>query len=140
MGICYYCGKIVSNGEGSREHIILKVLLKDVDGDWSDFIIPKENAHQKCNKFLADNYEHDFCQIIFYYSFGDKKAIKHNESKKRNLKERINYAKNQFKKMKMADNRTEIQISQQEKIAFEECIKKIIKGLFLKNRGKYLDL
>ena len=134
MGICYYCGEIVLTGKGAREHIVPKTLLKDVDGNWADFIISKENAHQKCNKFLADNYEHDFCQILFNYSIDDKNAQKHVESKKRNLKSRLEYAKNQFSKMKLVGNLTQVTMTEEEKNSFKEILLKIIMILLNSNK------
>lgn len=140
MAICYWCGKEVLNGEGAREHIIPRTLLQDVADDVGDLVIPAENAHRACNKTLADTYEHDFCQIIFHYSIGDPKAQKHSDSKKRNLERQLTYAENQFKKMRLNGGRTEIELTISDKKAFEECIKKIIKGLYFKEKGRYLDL
>lgn len=140
MALCYWCGVDVADGDGAREHIIPRTLLQDVSGDTSEFIIPAENSHEKCNHDLAHKYEHDFCQIIFHYSYDDPKARKHCESKIRNLERRMVYASHQFKKMRKRENCTEIELSAVDKRAFEECIKKIIKGLFFKKIGRYLDL
>lgn len=138
MGICYYCGNMVPTRKGSREHIVPRALLKDVDGDWSDFVIPKENAHQKCNKFLADRYEHDFCQILFYYTFDDKNAQKHVASKMKNLKYKLQYARKQFDKMELANNLTQVDITDKEKKSFKEILLKITKGLFFKQKNAFL--
>jgi len=138
--ICYWCGKRVLDGEGSREHLVPRTILQDSKSNISNFIIPKTNAHKNCNSFLAENYEHDFCQILFHYSFDDKMATKHNKSKIRNLKRRLNYAKNQFSKMKKFNDRTVIKISKTERNSFEKIIEKIIKGLYLKNKNRYLDI
>lgn len=140
MSICYWCGKEVEEGKGAREHIVPRTLLQDVTGDISEFVIPPENSHEACNKMLADTYEHDFCQTIFHYSLSDQNAKKHSESKVRNLKRKLVYAKNQFSKMRTDGNRTEIQLSASDKKTFEECIKKIMKGLYFKQVGQYLDL
>lgn len=140
MPICYWCGKEVEEGQGAREHIVPFTLLQDVIGDTSDLIVPKENAHSSCNQMLGNTYEHDFCQIIFHHSFGDSKAQKHNHSKIRNLEERLRYAANQFTKMRQSAGRTEITLTENDKKAFEECIKKILKGLYFKKFGQYLDL
>lgn len=140
MSICYWCGKEVLDGEGMREHIVPKTLLQDVSDDVSDFILPAVNAHKVCNKTLGDNYEHDFCQIIFHYSADDPRAAKHIASKVRNLERCKRYAWNQFRKMRTDGYRTEIQLSTSDKKAFEECVKKIVKGLYFKQVGRYLDL
>jgi len=140
MAICYWCGKEVQEGGGAREHIVPRTLMQDVTGDISGFIIPSENSHEVCNKMLAGTYEHDFCQIIFHYSADDPKAKKHSDSKKRNLESKLTYATNQFKKMRLNGDRTEIALSASDKKAFEECVKKIIKGLYFKQGGQYLDL
>lgn len=140
MAICYWCGKEVLEGEGAREHIVSKTLLQDVTSDISDFVVPAENAHEVCNRMLANTYEHDFCQIIFHYSIDDQKAQLHNGSKKRNLERRLNYAANQFKKMRLNGNYTEIMLFDSDKKSFEECVKKIIKGLYFKDKKQYLDL
>lgn len=142
MSICYWCGKEVLKGEGSREHIIPKTLLKDVEGDkdLACFIISEENAHKKCNNFLGNNYEHDFCQILFNYTIDDENAKKHVASKTRNLKSKIEYNKKQFEKMKLVDNLTQVTMSEEEKNSFGEVLKKITKGLFFKQKNIYLDL
>jgi len=139
MSICYWCGKKVLDNEGSREHLVPRTILQDSKSDISNFIIPKTNAHELCNSFLAEKYEHDFCQILFHYSFGDQRAAKHNQAKIRNLKRRLQYTKNQFSKMKKINSRTEIKISKKEKIAFKKIIEKIIKGLYFINKNHYLD-
>ncbi len=139
MAICYWCGKEVLENEGAREHIIPKTLLRDVSGDTSEFILPAENAHTACNKVLGDNYEHDFCQIIFHYSAGDPRAAKHTASKIRNLKYRIRYAWNQFRKMRKTGNGVMIGLDTKDKESFETIIKKILKGLYFKREGKFLD-
>jgi len=138
--ICYWCGLEVKKGEGGREHIIPITILQDSENDISDFILPKENAHKECNKMLADNYEHDFGQIIFHYSHGDPRAKKHVESKIRNLKRKPKYVRNQFAKMRKSGNHVEIELSKKERESFEKVIEKIIKGLYLKRFGQFLDL
>ncbi|HVY72694.1 MAG TPA: hypothetical protein VG984_01420 [Candidatus Paceibacterota bacterium] len=140
MSVCYWCGREVEEGKGAREHIVPHALLQDTTENVSGLVIPAENAHEVCNRMLADTYEHDFCQIIFHYSAGDPKAQKHSDSKKRNLERRLTYAANQFKKMRLKDGRTEIELSASDKNAFEECVKKIIKGLYFKQASQYLDL
>lgn len=140
MANCYWCGKEVLNGEGAREHVVPHTLLQDITDGVGDLVIPAENAHKSCNKMLADTYEHDFCQIIFHYSIGDPKAQKHSDSKKRNLERRLTYAANQSKKMRLNGGRTEIELTASDKKAFEECIKKIVKGLFFKEYDQYLNL
>jgi hypothetical protein len=140
MAICYWCGQEVANGEGAREHIVPHTLLQDTADDISDFVLPVENAHETCNQMLAKKYEHDFCQTIFHYSANDPRAQKHVASKLRNLQRKLKYAANQFKKMRLNGNRTEIALSATDKEAFEQCIRKIIKGLSFKNSGQYLDL
>lgn len=139
MAICYWCGKEVVGGEGAREHIIPETLLQDDSSDHSEFILPAENAHKVCNKALGDNYEHDFCQIIFHYSAGDPRAAKHTASKVRNLKRRIRYAWNQFRKMRNVGDGVIIRLDAKDKKAFETIIKKILKGIYFKREGKYLD-
>ena len=139
MAICYWCGKEVLEGEGAREHIVPKTLLQDVPDDVSGFILPAENAHKACNKLLGDNYEHDFCQIIFHYSAGDPRAAKHTASKIRNLKRRIRYAWNQFGKMRNVGDGVMIGLDAKDKKSFEAIIKKILKGIYFKREGKYLD-
>jgi hypothetical protein len=140
MPVCYWCGEEVREGQGAREHIVPATLLQDVSGDISDFVIPKENAHQSCNQMLGRSYEHDFCQLIFHYSFGDPKAQKHNDSKIRNLQRMLNYAANQFARMQQKGNHTQITLSDNDKKSFEESIKKILKGLYFKKFNQYLDL
>jgi hypothetical protein len=140
MNICYWCGKTVLEGEGGKEHIVPETLLKDVEEDHTDFIIPKENAHAKCNNLLGNNYEHDFCQILFNYTVDDKNAKKHVASKTRNLKSKIEYAQKQFGKMKLVGNLTQVNISEQEKENFGRVLVKIIKGLFFINKKIFLDL
>jgi hypothetical protein len=139
MAICYWCGKEVLDGEGAREHVIPRTLLQDVSDDVSAFILPAENAHATCNKALGDNYEHDFCQIIFHYSVDDPRAAKHVTSKIRNLKRRIHYAWNQFGKMRKVSNGVIIGLDAKDKESFETVIKKILKGLYFKREGKFLD-
>ena len=139
MAICYWCGREVSEGEGAREHIVPKTLLQDFSGDISEFVLPAENAHKACNKLLGDDYEHDFCQIIFHYSAGDPRAAKHTASKIRNLKRRIRYAWNQFGKMRKVGDGVMIGLDAKDKKSFETIIKKILKGIYLKRGGKYLD-
>ena len=142
MRICYWCGNEVLASDGAKEHIVPKALLKDVasDVDISEFIIPAENVHKICNQTLGNKYEHDFCQILFHYSLGDQKAHKHNESKVRNLKRNLIYAKNQFNRMRRTEAVTVISLTSSEKKAFEECIKKILKGIYFKVFDQYLDL
>ncbi len=140
MSICYWCGKEVLNNQGGKEHIVPKTLLKDTEGDLSDFIIPKENAHKSCNNSLGNNHEHDFCQILFNYTIDDPKAKKHVESKTKNLKSKISYAVNQFKKMKLVGSVTQVIMTEDEKNNFSKILIKIIKGLFFKQKGKFLDL
>lgn len=127
------------NGEGAREHIVPRTLLQDVHGDISEFILPAENAHAICNKALGDNHEHDFCQIIFHYSAGDPRAAEHTASKIKNLKYHIRYAWNQFRKMRKVSNGVMIDLDTKEKESFETIIKKILKGLYFKREGKFLD-
>ncbi len=139
MATCYWCGKEVLDDEGAREHIVPKTLLQDFSGDISEFVLPAENAHKVCNKSLGDNYEHDFCQIIFHYSAGDARAAKHTASKIRNLKRRLRYAWNQFGKMRKVGDGVMIGLDATDKKSFEMIIKKILKGLYFKREGKYLD-
>ncbi len=134
MGICYWCGQKVSAGKGAREHIVPKTLFQDTDSDLSHFIISKENSHRECNKKLGDKHEHDFCQVIFYYSFNHPNAKKHNDSKKRNLKTRLSYASKQFSQMKLLPNALQIEIPEEVKNNFTKVIEKIIKGLFLNRK------
>src|ERR1035437_11121342 len=135
MAICYWCGKEVLEGEGAREHIVPKTLLQDVEDDISNFIISAENAHEICNKALGDNFEHNFCQIIFHYSAGDPRAAKHTTSKIRNLKRRIRYAWNQFGKMRNVGNGVMIGLDATDKKSFEMITKKILKGFYFKREG-----
>lgn len=134
--ICYWCGEPIKDGEGNREHLVPKTILQDAGVDISEFIAL---AHKSCNSFLADNYEHDFCQIIFHYAAGDPRAAKHTASKLRNLKRHLRYAWNQFRKMRTAGNMTIVDLDEKEKSSFEMIIKKILKGLYFKLNGKYLD-
>lgn len=127
-------------GAGAREHIVPHTLLQDTNDDISEFVLPAENAHKACNQMLAKRYEHDFCQTIFHYSVSDPRAKKHTASKWRNLQRKLIYAANQFKKMRINGNRTEIALSATDKEAFEQCVRKIIKGLSFKQTGQYLDL
>jgi len=140
--ICYWCGNVVNLEEGSREHLVPYTILKDVpnDIDTSELIISRENSHKKCNKSLADNFEHDFCQMIFLYGANDRKAIKHNKSKVNNLEKKKRYLKNQFSKMSKKDGNTIYQPSVEEDESFNQVIRKIIKGLYLKNFNQFLDL
>lgn len=128
------------DGGGAREHIVPHTLLQDTTDDVSEFVLPAENAHKVCNQMLAKDYEHDFCQIVFHYSMGNPRAQKHSDSKRRNLERRLTYAANQFKQMRLNGNRTEIALSASDKKAFEECVKKIVKGLYFKDTNQYLDL
>lgn len=139
IATCYWCGKEVLVGEGAREHIVPKTILQDASGDISDFILPAKNAHMACNKALGNNYEHDFCQIVFYYSAGDSRAAKHTASKVRNLQHCINYARNQFRKMQKVEKGVLVSLGTKDKESFEITIKKILKGLYLKREGKFLD-
>lgn len=140
MNVCYWCGREVLDSEGSREHLIPRTLLQDTNEDINCFVIPKENAHKKCNQFLGDNYEHAFCQILFHLTLDDKNAEKHVASKVRNLRLKTNYAQNEFKKMELVNNLTRISISENEKDSFEEMLKKITKGLFFKQNETFLDI
>lgn len=140
MATCYWCGKEVLDGEGAREHIVPKTLLQDFYGDISEFVLPAENAHKMCNKLLGDNYEPDFCQMIFHYSAGDARAAKHTASKIRNLKRCVHYAWNQFGKMQKVGNGVMIDLDKKDKESFEMIIKKILKGLYLKQTRKFLDI
>ena len=106
----------------------------------SNLIVQKDNAHKKCNTYLSDNYEHDFCQMIFMYGFGDKKATKHNLAKVKNLENKKLYLKNQFDRMKKSDGRTTYQPTVDEDNSFNQVVRKILKGLYFKNNLKFLDL
>ncbi len=139
MAVCYWCGKEVLDSEGAREHIVPWTLLQDVSGDISEFILPAENAHGTCNKTLGNNYEHDFCQIVFHYSASDPRAAKHTASKIKNLKRCIHYAWNQFRKMQKVGNTVMIDLDPKDKESFEMIIKKILKGLYFKRMGRFLD-
>src|SRR5581483_11702267 len=138
MNICYWCGKEVLDNEGAREHIVPKAILKDVDGDLSGFIIPKENAHKSCNNSLGNVHEHDFCQILFNYTVDDPNAKKHSESKINNLKLKISYALRQFKRMRLIGNVTQVIMTEDEKENFSKVLLKIVKGLFFKQKSKFL--
>ena len=140
MNVCYWCGKEVLVNEGGKEHIVPKTLFKDINTDLSGFIIPKENAHKACNNSLGNNYEHDFCQILFNYTIEDPAAKKHVESKIKNLKSKTEYAANQFKKMKLVGNVTQVFMTEDEKNNFSKILIKIMKGLFFKQKSKFLDL
>lgn len=140
--ICYWCGEEVKTGEGNREHLVPFTMLQDLDGttDTSNLILPKENVHKKCNKYLANNYEHDFCQMIFMYGFGDINATKHNLAKIKNLENKKIYLKNQFGRMKKSDGKTTYQPTVEEDNSFNQVVRKIVKGLYFKNNFKFLDL
>ncbi|HCH59044.1 MAG: hypothetical protein UT66_C0040G0004 [candidate division CPR2 bacterium GW2011_GWC1_39_9] len=138
--VCYLCGELVAPSEGGREHIIPKTILQDSTGEISDFIIAKENSHAKCNKEIGDKYEHDFCQIISHYSIDEPKAKKHIESKISNLKQKPEYLRNQFSKMRKVGDKTEINFAGKELISFKKVVKKIIKGLYFKNTNQFLDI
>jgi len=131
--VCYWCGLLVKPGEGGREHLVPRTILQDTTTDISNLIISKKNSHKKCNKYFADNYEHDFCQILFNYSFGDIKATKHNASKIQNLKSKTTYLSNQFKKKIKIGNTTLTKPSERENESFNMVVQKIIKGLYFKN-------
>lgn len=137
---CYWCGKKVELGGGSREHIVPRTILQDATVDISDLIIGKTNAHTKCNKEIGDKHEHDFCQIIFHYSIDDTAARKHIMSKIDNLKRRPLYLRHQLSRMQKVNGRTEIGYSESEAISFEIVIQKILKGLYFKLFSTYLNL
>ncbi len=141
MNVCYWCGELVLPGLGGREHLVPKAMLQDaLSVDLSDFIVSKKNSHKKCNNDIAAKYEHDFCQILFHSAFGDVNAEKHSQSKIRNLEYRPNYLLNQFRKIIVRTDSVAFILGDSEKKSFEQCIIKILKGLYFKHFSRYLDL
>lgn len=140
LNICYWCGLKVNKDEGAREHLVPRTILQDATIDISNLIISKENAHKKCNQYLANNFEHDFCQMVFFFGLDDKKAAKHNQSKITNLENKKIYVANQFKRMEKRNGNTVYHPTNEENNSFNKVIEKIVKGLFFKIFNDYLDL